>query len=154
LTDEAGQRPRQGSGHIAAILFCALALATLLALAVIQQVRLDGVVLDLARVTRITGEEASRDQRVEIEFRMRTDSDDAVVRIVDEDEQPVATLLDGGELEGDETEYIYYWDGRDESGERVPRGLYRVEILLRDQGREIIPDESALLRGGPAADGS
>jgi flagellar hook assembly protein FlgD len=134
------------------ILFCALALATLIALAVIQQVRLDGVILDLARVTRVTGEEASGGRRVEVEFRMRTGSDDAVVRIVDEDEQPVATLLDGGKLEGNETEYVYYWDGRDESGERVPRGLYRVEILLRDQGREIVPDESVLLRGGPAAE--
>lgn len=143
MTNDAGSGP----GRLAAILFCALALATLAALAVIQKVRLDGVVLDLARVTRVTGDEASAKRRVEVEFRMRTDSDDAVVRIVDSDDEPVATLLDGGELEGGEREYVFYWDGRDEAGERVPRGLYRVEILLRDQGREILPEESVLLRG-------
>jgi hypothetical protein len=136
------------AGRLAAILFCALALATLGALAVIQRVRLEGVVLDLARVTRVTGPEASGKHRVEVEFRMRKESDDAVVRIVDRDDEPVATLLDGGELEGDDRTYVFYWDGRDESGERVPPGRYRVEILLRDQGREILPDESVRLRGG------
>jgi flagellar hook assembly protein FlgD len=135
-------------GRLAAMLFCSLALAALAALAVIQKVRLEGVVLDLARVTRVTGEAATRDHRVEVEFRMRTDSDDALIRIVDRNDQPVATLADGIELEGGERVYDFYWDGRDESGRRVPRGRYRVEILLRDQDRDILPDESVLLRGG------
>ena len=152
MTNEAGARPAPGTARLAATLFCALALATLIALAVIQQVRLDGDVLDLARVTRVTGAKASAHKRVEVEFRMRADSDDAVVRIVDEDDDAVATLLDGGRLEGGEREYVYYWDGRDESGRRVPRGYYRVEILLRDLDRDIIPDESVFLRGGPAAE--
>ena len=147
MTSDARPLARSGSGRLAAILFCSLALTTLAALAVIQKVRLDGVVLDLARVTRVTGAEASARHRVEVEFRMRTDSDDAVVRIVDSDDEPVATLLDGGELEGGEREYVFYWDGRDESGARVPRGFYRVEILLRDQNREILPEESVFLRG-------
>lgn len=147
MTDEARTLARSGPGRLAAILFCSLALATLATLAVIQKVRLDGVVLDLARVTRVTGGDATAAKRVEVEFRMRGDSDDAVVRIVNEDDEPVATLKDGGPLEGDEREYVFYWDGRDESGERVPRGYYRVEILLRDQGRDIIPDESVFLRG-------
>jgi flagellar hook assembly protein FlgD len=147
LTSDARPLGRSSSGRLAAILFCALALTTLAALAVIQKVRLDGVVLDLARVTRVTGDEASAKHRVEVEFRMRTDSDDAVVRIVDSDDEPVATLLDGGELEGGEREYVFYWDGRDEAGARVPRGFYRVEILLRDQDREILPEESVFLRG-------
>lgn len=135
-------------GRLAAILFCSLALATLGALAVIQKLRLDGVVLDTARIVRLTGDEATKNRRAKVEFRMRTDSDDAVVRIVNRDEQPVATLLDGGQLEGGERVYVFYWDGRDESGERVPAGTYRMEILLRDQGREILPDEDVLLRGG------
>jgi flagellar hook assembly protein FlgD len=149
LTDEGRRGPGSGTGRLAVALFCALALATLIALAVIQQVRLDGVVLDLARVTRVTGDAATPQHRVEVEFRMRKASDDAVVRIVNDEDEPVATLVDGEPLEGDEREYTFYWDGRDESGERVPRGLYRVEILLRDQGREILPDESVYLRGGP-----
>jgi flagellar hook assembly protein FlgD len=144
-----GSRPPAdtGSGRLAAILFCCLALATLAALAVIQKVRLDGVVLDLAHLSRITGAEATPRQRVEVEFRMRSDSGDAVVRIVDSEEEPVVTLVDGKPLEGDEREYTFYWDGRDEDGDRVPRGYYRMEILLRDQGREILPEESVFLRG-------
>jgi flagellar hook assembly protein FlgD len=149
LTVDGRPGPGSGTGRLAVVLFCALALAALIALAVIQQVRLDGVVLDLARVTRVTGESASPRHRVKVEFRMRTDSEDAVVRIVNDEDEPVATLVDGEPLEGDEREYTFYWDGRDEAGERVPRGLYRVEILLRDQGREILPDESVDLRGGP-----
>lgn len=136
------------TGRLAAILFCSLALAALGALAVIQHLRLDGVVLDLAHVTRLTGKQATERHRVAVEFRMRTDSGDAVVRIVDADGRPVATLLDGAPLEGGERDYVFYWDGRTESGERAPRGRYRVEILLRDQGRDIVPDEDVLLRGG------
>ena len=90
-------------GRLAAVLFCALAIATLGALAVIQKVRLEGVVLDLAQVSRCTEEAVvscnQRDEdRVFVRFRMRTDSDDAVVRIVDDAGEPVATLLDGGSL--------------------------------------------------------
>jgi flagellar hook assembly protein FlgD len=133
---------------LAPLLLCSLAAAVLLALAVIQKVKLEGAVLDLARVTRLTGPEASGNRKVEVEFRMRSDSDDAVIRIVNRDEQPVATLADGVDLEGDERVYLFYWDGRDESGSRVPRGRYRVEILLRDQDREILPEEDVLLRGG------
>ena len=146
MTNDAGSGP----GRLAAILFCALALATLGALAVIQKVRLDGVVLDLARVTRVTGDEASAKRRVEVEFRMRTDSDDAVVRIVDRDGDPVATLLDGGSLVGGERYYTFFWDGRLASGEKAPPGYYRAEILLRDQDRDIVPDESVRLTEGGA----
>jgi flagellar hook assembly protein FlgD len=133
---------------LAPLLLCALAAAVLLALAVVQRVKLEGAVLDLARVTRLTGPEAGQNRKVEVEFRMRSDSDDAVIRIVNRDEEPVATLAEGVELEGDERVYVFYWDGRDESGSRVPRGRYRVEILLRDQDREILPEEDVLLRGG------
>ena len=142
-------------GRLAAILFCALAIAALAALAVIQKVRLEGVVLDLAQVSRCTDQSVVscnlRDEdQVFVRFRMRTDSDDAVVRIVDRDGDPVATLLDGGTLVGDERYYTFFWDGRLASGEKAPPGHYRAEILLRDQDRDIVPDESVLLTKGGA----
>ena len=142
-------------GRLAAVLFCALAIATLGALAVIQKVRLEGVVLDLAQVSRCTEDAVvSCDQRDEdrvfVRFRMRTDSDDAVVRIVNDDGEPVATLLDGGSLTGGERYYTFYWDGRLASGEKASPGEYRAEILLRDQDRDIVPDESVLLPEGGA----
>ena len=140
-------------GRLAAILLCALALAALAALAVIQKVRLEGVVLDLAQVSRCTEESVVscnlRDEdRVFVRFRMRADSDDAVVRIVDKQGEPVATLLDGGALVGDERYYTFFWDGRLASGEQAPPGHYRAEILLRDQDRDIVPDESVLIPEG------
>jgi hypothetical protein len=143
------------AGRLAAILFCAIAITTLGALAVIQKVRLEGVVLDLAQVSRCTGEAvvscSQRDEgQVFVRFRMRTDSDDAVVRIVDDDDQPVATLLEGGSLEGGERYYTFFWDERLASGEKAPPGRYRMEILLRDLERDIVPDESVVLPEGGA----
>jgi FlgD Ig-like domain len=142
-------------GRLAAILLCALAIAALVALAVIQKVRLEGVVLDLAQVSRCTDQgEVScnprQGDRVFVRFRMRTDSDDAVVRIVNKEGEPVATLLDGGPLAGGERYYTFFWDGRLASGEKAPPGYYRAEILLRDQDRDIVPDESVLLTEGGA----
>ena len=142
-------------GRLAAILFCALAVAALGALAVIQKVRLEGVVLDLAQVSRCTDEAVvscnqREGDRAFVRFRMRTDSDDAVVRIIDDEDMPVATLLDGGPLSGGERYYTFYWDARLASGEKAPPGHYRVEILLRDQDRDIVPDESLLLPEGGA----
>jgi hypothetical protein len=146
-------------GRLAAVLFCALAVAAVGALAVIQKVKLEGVVLDLARVSRCipataaapaaceqaTGPAGREEKEVFVEFRMRSSSDDAVVRIVDSRDEPVATLLDGGSLVGDDRFYTFYWDGETDAGEEAPPGKYRAEILLRDQGREILPDESVSL---------
>jgi flagellar hook assembly protein FlgD len=133
--------------YLAPVLLCALALAALAALAVIQMVRLEGVVLDLAQVSRVRSQ-ADPDKVVLVRFRMRSSTDDAVVRIVDSDDDPVATVVEGQPIPGDDRFHTFYWDGRTDAGDPAPPGHYRAEILLRDQGREIIPDESALLRGG------
>lgn len=135
-------------GYLAPLLLCALALAALATLAVVQMVRLDGVVLDLAQVSRVRGTDIDNDRVVLVRFRMRSSTDDAVVRIVDRGENPVATLVDGEPIEGDDRFHTFFWNGRTETGDPAPPGHYRAEILLRDQGREIIPDESVLLRGG------
>jgi hypothetical protein len=133
--------------YLAPVLLCALALAAVAILAVIQRVKLEGVVLDLARVSRVQGTAARPTQVVEVRFRMRTSTEDAVVRIVDRDDEPVATLAEGVSIPGDDRFHSFFWDGRTESGERPPPGRYRAEIILRDQGRDIIPEESVLLRG-------
>jgi hypothetical protein len=135
-------------GYLAPALLCALAVATVVALAVIQTVRLDGVVLDLAQVSRVERSGADPDRVVRVRFRMRSSTDDAVVRIVDRDDNPVATLAEGEAIPGDDEFHAFYWDGRTDAGEPAPPGRYRTEILLRDQGREIVPEESVLLRGG------
>jgi hypothetical protein len=135
-------------GYLAPLLLCALAVAAVAALAVIQMVRLEGVVLDLAQISRVPAAQADRERVVFVRFRMRSSTGDAVVRIVGRDDAPVATLIDGEPIPGDDALHTFYWDGRTDAGDPAPPGLYRAEILLRDQGREIIPDESVLLRGG------
>jgi FlgD Ig-like domain len=138
---------REVPSYLAPTLLVALAVATLATLAVIQMVRLEGVVLDLAQVSRVQPQ-TDPDEAVLVRFRMRSSTDDAVVRIVDRDDDPVATLVEGVPIPGDDRFHTFFWDGRLASGEPAPPGHYRAEILLRDQGREIIPDESVLLRGG------
>lgn len=138
----------EAPSYLAPVLLCALALAAVAALAVIQRVKLEGVVLDLARVSRVQGDAASPARAVQVRFRMRSSTEDAVVRIVDRDDEPVATLAEGVSIPGDDRFHSFFWDGRTETGERAPPGRYRAEIILRDQGREIIPAESVLLRGG------
>jgi hypothetical protein len=56
----------------------------------------------------------------------------------------VRTLLDDGSLEGDDRIQVFHWNGRTDDGELAPPGLYRIEILLDDQDREIVPEQSAI----------
>ena len=137
----------EAPSYLAPVLLCALALAVIATLAVIQRVKLEGVVLDLARVSRVEGG-AGTEKAVRVRFRMRSSTDDAVVRIVDRDDQPVVTLAEGVSIPGDDRFHTFFWNGRTVSGVRAAPGRYRAEIILRDQGREIIPAESVLLRGG------
>lgn len=130
-----------------------MVVAALASLAVIQEARQRGEVLDLVEATDSFS--PAEGQRARIEWRQRRASDDAVVRIIDRAEAPVRTLLDGGSLAGDDTVQVFHWNGRTDSGDLAPPGLYRIEILLRDQDREIVPERSAIrLREAPSAGGS
>jgi flagellar hook assembly protein FlgD len=128
--------------YLAGILLAVVVVAALASLAVIQEARQRGEVLDLVEVTRTFS--PANGERARIEWRQRSSSDDAVVRIIDRAGDPVRTLLDGGPLAGDDTQQAFSWDGRDDSGRPVEAGAYRVEILLRDLDREIVPEQSRM----------
>jgi flagellar hook assembly protein FlgD len=128
--------------YLAGILLTAVVLAALGSLALIQEARQRGEVLDLVEATDTFSPDA--DERARIEWRQRQSSDDATVRIIDRAGIPVRTLLDGGSLEGDDRIQVFHWNGRTDDGDRAPLGLYRIEIVLRDQGREIVPEQSAI----------
>ena len=67
--------------------------------------------------------------------------------VVDEDEEPVRTLLDS-ELRASGRVKLA-WDGTDEAGERVPEGEYRLRIDLAVPDRSIvIPDDVRVERSG------
>jgi flagellar hook assembly protein FlgD len=129
---------------LAGLLLAAVLIAALASLAVIQEARQRGEVLDLVEVSPRAISPPGRDERVRIEWRQRRTSDDAVVQIVTSAERPVRTLLDGGTLVGDDTEQVFHWDGRRDSGRIVDPGHYWVRIVLRDQDRDIIPEQSRM----------
>jgi hypothetical protein len=128
--------------YLAGILLAVVVVAALASLAVIQEARQRGEVLDLVEVTRTFS--PANSERARIEWRQRSSSDDAVVRIIDRAGDPVRTLLDGEPLAGDDTQQVFHWDGKADSGRLAEPGLYRVEILLRDLDREIVPEQSRM----------
>lgn len=138
--------------YLAGILLTVVALVALSSLAVIQEARQRGEVLDLVEATDSFS--PADHQQARIEWRQRRASDDSVVQIIDRAGDPVKTLLDGGSLAGDDTEQVFHWSGSTNAGELAPPGPYRIEILLRDQDREIIPEQSAIrVRGTRSAGG-
>jgi len=126
----------------ALILLIAAVVAAIGALALVQEARQRGEVLDLVEVTGAVT--AGGHDRARIEWRQRRSSGDAVVRIIDRDDTPVRTLLDGEPLAGDDRQQVFHWNGRTDSGGRASPGRYRVEILLLDQDREIVPEQGVI----------
>lgn len=129
-------------GFLAVLLFVVVVAAALVSLALIQEARQRGEVLDLVEATDSFSPRAR--ERARIEWRQRESSDDAVVQIIDTGGRPVRTLVDGGTLEGDDRQQVFLWNGRTDSGELAPPGLYRVEIVLPDEDRDIVPEQSTI----------
>lgn len=55
----------------------------------------------------------------------------------DSDGDVVATLARGEDLEAGP--HTYSWDGRSDSGDPAPPGLYALEVVLGAQGRDVKP---------------
>jgi hypothetical protein len=56
--------------------------------------------------------------------------------IVDSEGNEVRRIVDGRRLAGD-TKHRFAWDGRDEDGNPVPDGIYRMRVVRRDESRVI-----------------
>lgn len=71
--------------------------------------------------------------RIEVGFDL---SEPATVSflIMDGEGNEVRRIVDNRELAGDE-KYRFRWDGRDEDGNPVPDGIYRMRVVRRDEGR-------------------
>jgi hypothetical protein len=137
---------------LAAVLFIAVVVAALVSLALIQEARQRGEVLDLVEATDSFAPRAGESAR--IAWRQRETGDDALVEIIDTGGRPVRTLLDRGTLEGDDSQQVFHWNGRTDSGALAPPGLYRVEIVIPDADRDIVPEQSAIrLRAGESVAG-
>ena len=79
--------------------------------------------------------------RAEVTFTLAEPDSDVDVLIIDgnegSDEDPVATLAQGQNLGAGPHEYE--WDGRTDTGKRAPPGLYALEVVLGEQGRDVKP---------------
>ena len=79
--------------------------------------------------------------RAEVEFTLAEPDSDVDVLIIDGNEGSdgdlVATLASGEDLAAGTHEYT--WDGRTDAGERAPPGLYALEVVLGEQGRDVKP---------------
>jgi flagellar basal-body rod modification protein FlgD len=85
-------------------------------------------------------------QPVEIRFTLQGPSSDTVLRIYSTDGQMVREI-NLGPLSGTQT---YTWDGLDSSGQQVPEGSYRVEVVATDangQPVEVIQSTTARVTG-------
>jgi hypothetical protein len=83
-----------------------------------------------------------RYDRSHITFRIKK-ADDVTVEILDADGDPVRTMLDDKHLDAYRPiNPSLSWDGRDDDGQLVPDGRYRVRITLRHLGRSLIPQRS------------
>jgi hypothetical protein len=56
--------------------------------------------------------------------------------VTDAEGRDVRRFLNNRQLPGD-VKYRYFWNGRDNQGRRVPDGLYRLQVVDRDEGRVI-----------------
>jgi FlgD Ig-like domain len=77
-----------------------------------------------------------------ITFRIKQ-ADDVTVEILDSDGDPVRTLMDDKHLDAYKPiDPSLKWDGRDDDGQLVPDGRYKIRITLRHLGRALIPQRS------------
>lgn len=79
--------------------------------------------------------------RAEVRFTLAAPDADVDVLIIDGNEggsgDLVATLAAGEAL--DAGPHAYDWDGRTDAGERAPPGLYALEVVLGEAGRDVEP---------------
>lgn len=59
------------------------------------------------------------------------------VDAIDEDDRIVASLLEDRRLRAG-TPVRVRWNGRDEAGQRLPDGVYRLQVVLRNEGRTVV----------------
>jgi hypothetical protein len=70
--------------------------------------------------------------------------------IIDADGNEVRELVDDRLLEGD-THQRFAWDGRDDDGDVVPDGTYRMRVVRRKEGRRLDSFKKIVVDTGPPA---
>ena len=136
-------RPVRAS--LGAALFFALLIASLVASVLVVRARSPDLVLEVKRITCSFDPGApDRAREARATFFVREPEDDAVVSIVDSEEDVVRVLDEGADLRAGE-EVTYAWDGHTDDGSRATPGRYRLAVELPDARRTMIWPERVVL---------
>lgn len=125
--------PSRAVGLIAALTVAVLLAATAGAMVLTQHLRDEGPVASSIHWKTRPG------PRYRVCFRLTKD-DRARVAIVDDDDRRVK-LLANHELAGGDTPHCFDWDGRGDSGQRVPPGRYHLQLSLDRADRVAVSGE-------------
>jgi flagellar hook assembly protein FlgD len=111
----------------------ALLVATLVLGLLVYRARTPDLALEVTSFPKEFGDRPA----VEIEFFVRADSQDATVEIVGRDQVVARTLAASIVLEKEEP-VTCVWDGRDDAGDKVDQGRYRLRVTLPEEDREMV----------------
>ena len=124
----AARGSRLGAAGLVALLVASLVLGLL-----VYRARTPDLALE---VTNFPSEFRDR-PTAEIGFFVRFDSDDAKVEIVGRDQVVARTLAASIALE-DEVTVTCLWDGRDDAGDKVDPGRYRLRVTIPEEDRVMV----------------
>jgi hypothetical protein len=96
-----------------------------------------GVVHDLSRDRYFSPNHDGRDDVEHLSFRL-TRSDRLTVDVVDQEEGRVRRLVTGLDARRGRLVRLT-WDGRQQDGTRAPDGVYRIRVILQQEGRSVVP---------------
>jgi len=133
---------------LARVAFVLLVAATFAAFFVAQRLKsTPPVVQDLRAFPFFSPNQDGRFERTRLSFRLDR-ADDVTVAVVDRDGDALRTLVDDRGVRAGERVRAT-WDGRDDSGERVPDAIYRYRVNLRRQGRSLVVPQNVRLDTTP-----
>jgi len=89
-----------------------------------------------------------RRDRMRVGFSLTVD-DRVTVTVLDQEGEAVRTIVDDEPLKAYRRLNAVRWDGKDDDGNRVPDGRYRIRVTLRNQGRSWVSPRSVLVDTSP-----
>ena len=131
--------PSGREGRLGPALLVALLVAALAAGVLVYHARTPDLALEVPEETfdRLLGTRGEAELPVEIEFFVRFGEPHARVEIVGSEDATVRTFATDVPLAEDERIQCL-WDGRDDDGDPVPPGNYRLRVVLPGQDRDMV----------------
>jgi flagellar hook assembly protein FlgD len=114
------------------------------AIAVTQRYRSEGAVISAVSTSPKLCRTAEGGRGIPISFYLNRDDTVDLAIVEAEGREARRTLARDVQLEGNRR-YCYRWDGRDDHGNRLPAGRYRLRVSLADADRVAVAGESIRL---------